>query len=306
MHPAWKCDEVKGISWSRFWCDTSKLLPMILQNTSLQLEPDTKSSVSSIPDAGIPEEARTNLQVLLNKKYPQISSKIVTDIGRTYLIELDILMEGPPITSKPYTILLNYCEFADHEIKQLEEMGIISWNMSDWASPTLVVPKKPDCMDIDNPQGRNNGTFNLQLCINYRKLNSCIQTACQIKANSSLGKVISNYPLVTIDSILAHFNGCKYFPTIDLRLGYYHIKLSKEVADKTAFVTNKGKLIFHSLPFDINIGPVFSYVLENVLAQCMEFTLNYLNDIMVFWKLGKVTYGILRRYSNGYGMWTWK
>ena len=74
----------------------------------------------------------------------------------------------------------------------------------------------------------NNGKFNLWLCINYRKLNSRIQTACQIKVDGSLGKVISNYPLPTIDSILACFNGFKFFSTIDLRSGYYHITLTKE------------------------------------------------------------------------------
>ena len=108
--------------------------------------------------------------------------------------------------------------------------------MSEWVSPILVVPKKQDCMETNNSQGSSN--FNLQLCMNYRKLNSHIQTACQIKANSSLGKVISNYPLPTINSILAHFNSCKYFLSIDLRSGYYHIKLSKEMAEKTAFITN--------------------------------------------------------------------
>ena len=104
-------------------------------------------------------------------------------------------------------------------------------------------------METINSQGSNNGKFNLWLCINYRKLNSHIQTACQIKADGSLwlyinyrklkshiqttyqikgdgslGKVISNYPLPTIDSILAHFNSCKYVSTINLRSGYYHIK----------------------------------------------------------------------------------
>ena len=73
--------------------------------------------------------------------------------------------------------------------------------------------------------------------------------------------VISNYPLPTIDSILVCFNGCKFFSTIDLQYGYYHIKLTKEVTEKTVFVTDKGKWIFHSLPFRINIGPTaFSYV----------------------------------------------
>ena len=69
----------------------------------------------------------------------------------------------------------------------------------------------------------------------------------------SLGKLISNCPLPTIDSILANFNSCKSFSTIDLMSSYYHIRLTQEAAEKTAFVTNKGKWIFLSLPLGINI-----------------------------------------------------
>ena len=48
------------------------------------------------------------------------------------------------------------------------------------------------------------------------------------------------------------------------------------------FVNDKGKCIFHSLPFRFNIGlSAFSYVLGKVLAQCTKFALNYLGDIMV-------------------------
>ena len=87
----------------------------------------------------------------------------------------------------------------------------------------------------------------------------------------------SNYPLPTIGSILAHFNGCKFFSIIDLRSGYYHIRLTKEAAEKTAFITYTGKWIFHSLPLGIDIRlSAFPYVLGQVLALCTEFTLNYL------------------------------
>ena len=113
-----------------------------------------------------------------------------------------------------------------------------------------------------------------------------MQTAHQIKANGSLGKVISNDPLPTIDSILDHFNSCKYFSTIDLKSGYYHVKLSEEAVEKTASVTNKGKWIFHSLTFGIHISlSAFSYVLDKVLAQCSDYALNYLDDIMVFFEM---------------------
>ena len=81
-----------------------------------------------------------------------------------------------------------------------------------------------------------------------------------------------------MDSILACFNSCKYLSTINLRLGYYHIRLSNETVEKTAFVADKSKWIFHS-----HIGPsAFSNVLGKVLVQCSEFALSYFDDIMVF------------------------
>ena len=160
--------------------------------------------------------------------------------------------------------------------------------MSYLASPILVVPKKEDHVDASakvNTNTDKNSKFNLRLCTDYRKPNSRIQRAHQIKADGILGKVISNYPLPTIESILACFNGCKFFSTIDLRSGYYHIRLMKKAAEKTAFVTDKGKWIFLSLPFGINIRPsAFSYILSKVLASCTEFALNYLDNIMNFLK----------------------
>ena len=125
--------------------------------------------------------------------------------------------------------------------------------------------------------------FNLRLCMDYRKLNSCIVTARQIKSDGSIGKVIPNYPLLTTYKLLARFEGCKYFSTIDLRSGYNHIRLSREAAEKTAFVIDKGKWIFHSLRFGVSIGSsAFSYVLGKVLSSCQDFSLNCLDDIIIF------------------------
>ena len=61
MYPVRRCEEVQEVTWSRLWCDTSKLLPQILQNTKLQLELDTKGLASSIPDVDIAEETRRKL-----------------------------------------------------------------------------------------------------------------------------------------------------------------------------------------------------------------------------------------------------
>ena len=211
--------------------------------------------------------------------------KSATDIGRTNLIELDIPTEGPCISCQPYSIPLKYRDFVDEEIQQLEDAGIKSMSMSNWASPILVVPKKSTPQD---PKSPNKKQFNLRLCIDYRKLNSQIIMARQTKSHGTLGKVVASYPLPTINTLLARFKGCKYLSTLNLRSGYYHSKLTKEASVKMTFVTDKGKWQFNSLPFRINLGPsAFSYVLGTTLKHCQAFALNYLGDIMICFKTWK-------------------
>ena len=114
-------------------------------------------------------------------------SKSATDLGLTNLIELDIPIDGPCMSSRPYSIPLKYGDFVDEEIQQLEDIGIISRSMSNWASPILVVPKKPTPQDPSPP---NKKWFNFRLCIDYRKLNSQIIMPRQVKSNGTLGKVV--------------------------------------------------------------------------------------------------------------------
>ena len=93
-------------------------------------------------------------------------------------------------------------DFVDQEIKQLEDVDIISCLISNWASPNLVVSKKPN---LNVSSTKDNKQFNLRLCIDYCKLNNRILTARQIKADGRLGKVVANCQLPTIDYLLTHF-----------------------------------------------------------------------------------------------------
>ena len=236
------------------------LLPP-MPETSLQIEANKEDHQRvKMLEAYVPEEAKEKLKTLLKGDYNDIVSKSATDIGRTNLIELDIPTEGPCVSCWPYSIPLKYRDFVDEEIQQLEEMQV------SYPGPCPTGPtqsKKPTPQD---PKSPNKKQFNLRLCINYRKLNSQIITARQVKSNGTLGKVVASYPLPTIDTLLARFKDCKYFSTLDLKSGYYHIKLTKETSAKTAFVTDKGKWQSHSLPFRINLGPsAFSYVLGTTL-----------------------------------------
>ena len=205
-----------------------------------------------------------------------VSYQSSTDVGRTKLHTLDIqVSEGSLVFVKQYTIPLKYQNFIDDETKRLEEAGLISRSLSNWSAPCMVVPKK---QDPDNPC-----EVQLRMVIDYRQLNKRIITSRAPDRNGKVGKVISNYPIPTIESLLARLEGCKYFSILDLRSGYHHIGLSKQSKSLTAFTMHSGKFQWNVLPFGIGIGvQTFSFVINKAISHCSDFAANYLDDIIVF------------------------
>ena len=143
------------------------------------------------------------------------------------------ITEGSPVFVKQYTILLKYQNYIDDETKRLEEAGLISRSLSNWSAPCMVVPKK---QDTDKPN-----KVQLRMVIDYRQLNKWILTSRAPDRNGKVGKVISNYPIPTIESLLARLEGCKYFSILDLRSGYHRIGLSEKSKPLTAFTMHSGK-----------------------------------------------------------------
>ena len=209
-------------------------------------------------------------------RFGSIISKSSTDVGRTKLHTLDIqVTEGSPVFMKQYTIPLKYQNFIDNETKRLEEAGLISISLSNWSAPCIVVPKK---QDPDNPC-----EVQLRMVIDYRQLNKRIITSRAPDRNVKIGKVISNYPIPTIELLLVRLKGCKYFSILDLRSGYHHIGLSEPSKPLTAFMMHSGKFQWNVLPFCIGIGvQTFSFVINKAIGHCSDFAANYLDDIIVF------------------------
>ena len=141
--------------------------------------------------------------------------------------------EGSPVFAKQYTIPLKYQNFINDKTKRLEEAGLISSSLSNRSAPSMVVPKK---QDSDKPN-----EIQLRMVIDFRQLNKRILTSRAPHRNSRVGKVISNYTIPTIESLLARLEGCKYFSILDLRSSYHHIGLSEKSKPLTAFSTHSGK-----------------------------------------------------------------
>ena len=177
----------------------------------------------------------------------------------------------PPVASKPYTIPLKYESFIDDEIKLLEDAGCISKSISDWASPICIVKKKPDPSQPNKLQ--------LGMCIDYRKVNQSLITV----HNGNNGKVVSTFPLPKIQELLSRQIHCKYFSSLDLCSGYYHISLTEEAKKKTAFVTMDGKYQWNVVPFGLaTTVSIFQYLMSKVSTGLNHFAFTYLDDVLIF------------------------
>ena len=142
------------------------------------------------------------------------------------------------------------------------------------------MPKKQDMHKPNEVQ--------LRMVIDYRQLNKRILISRAPDRNGKIGKVISNYPISTIELLLARLEGCNYFSILDLRHGYHHIGLSKKSKQLTAFTTHSGKFEWNILPFGIGIGvQTFSFVINKAIGHCSDFAANYLDDIIVFSRMAE-------------------
>ena len=161
-----------------------------------------------LQDADITPSMRSAFDALC-EKYPKVLFN--GDIGRTQLVTMDIdTGDSPPVSSRPYTLALKHHKWVQEEIETLERVGIITKSMSPWASPIVIVTKK--FQPGEPPKKR--------LCIDFRKINDLQQKV--ITEGKSKG-CLSLIPLPKIDEMYAKLKGAKFFSTIDLRSGYYHI-----------------------------------------------------------------------------------
>ena len=257
---------------------TEEKLSELFENPFMRKKDDFLKSPADVPahckvlleDKHISSETRTAFEQLC-EKYDDIISKNSGDIGKTMLIEMEIdTGNHPPVASKPYTLPLKHYEWVQREIETLKRAGIIERSISPWASPVVIVPKKS--APGEPPRRR--------MCINYRRLNKLQPEVT--KADGGKG-CISLIPLPKIDELYAKLKGFKVFSSLDLRSGYYHIGLTESAKPKSAFVISSlGKYQFNRVPFGLAQAPAYFQKLINDMLRGCNFTMGYLDDIIIY------------------------
>ena len=233
----------------------------------------TEHCCVELKDQDISQGTRERFEKL-KEKYPKVFLVSSQDIRHTNLVTMHVdTDDNPPICQKPYTLPLKHYSWVQQKIKTLEHVGVIKKSISPWTSPIVVVPKK----------STSGEPTRWRMCVDFRKINELQPKMQRVDKHTNTQGNLSLIPLPKIDEMYANLHGAKIFTTLDLQNGYYHIALDNESKEKTAFVTPFGKYEFNEVPFGLSQAlAYFQQLILIVLQDCSNFTMAYLNDIIIF------------------------
>ena len=145
--------------------------------------------------------------------------------------------------------------------KQLDELitnGYIQPSRSPYGAPILFVKKK---------------SGELRMCVDYRALNKMT--------------IKNKYPIPLIDDLIDRVHGAKVFSKIDLRSGYYQIRIHPDDIEKTAFRSRYGHYEFRVMPFGLTNAPAtFMNMMQNILRPSQTSASSYI--LTISWSTARI------------------
>ncbi|WVZ70905.1 hypothetical protein U9M48_019534, partial [Paspalum notatum var. saurae] len=146
---------------------------------------------------------------------------------------------------------------VEFSIELVLDKGFIRPTSSPWGCPALFVKK--------DQGGR-------RLCVDYQPLNAVT--------------VKNKYPLPHIDILFDQLAGTRVFSKIDLRFGYYQIKIREEDISKTTFSTRYGLYEYLVMSFGLSNAPAFfMYMMNSVFMNELDkFVVVFIDDILIYSK----------------------
>jgi hypothetical protein len=141
-------------------------------------------------------------------------------------------------------------------VKQLQlllDLGYIIPSESPYSSPILFVKKK-------------DGSF--RLCVDFRALN--------------LITIKDSYPLPNVQDLLDRLAAAFIFSKLDLKSGYWQLRMDPDCEELTAFATKYGLFQWRVLPFGLANAPAAFQRLMYNLFKKLPFVVVFLDDLLIF------------------------
>lgn len=166
-----------------------------------------------------------------------------------------VLKDDVPVAQRPRRLALAEQKIVEKQVKEWMEEGIVQVSFSEYSSPLVLVKKK-------------DGSF--RVCVDYRSLNKKI--------------IKDEFPLPVIDDMIDKLCDAKVFSILDLKNGFFHLKVSEESIPYTSFVTHHGQFEFRRAPFGLSICPKFfmryvSIIFRDLISQGIMMI--FIDDILI-------------------------
>ena len=144
-----------------------------------------------------------------------------------------------PMKQRMYCTSHHHRKEIKNQVKEMLQNSIIEPSVSPWANPVVLVRKADKT---------------LRLCIDFGNFNKTT--------------IKDSYPLPHIQDTLVTLYGNNLFTTLDLLMGYHHIKVEESSRGKTAFTTHVGLFQYICFSFGLTNGPAsFQRLLEYILRD---------------------------------------
>ncbi|XP_052193963.1 uncharacterized protein LOC127802285 [Diospyros lotus] len=168
---------------------------------------------------------------------------------------IEIVPGAGQVSIPPYKMAPAELRELKTQLQELLDKGFIRPSMSPWGAPVLFVKKKDG---------------SLRMCVDYRQLNKIT--------------IKNKYPLPRIEELFDQLQGAKVFSKIDLRSGYYQLRIKVEDVPKTAFHSRYGHYEFLVMPFGlINAPAAFMDTMNRVFRPFLDkFVIVFIDDILIY------------------------
>ncbi|XP_011874435.1 PREDICTED: uncharacterized protein LOC105565665, partial [Vollenhovia emeryi] len=214
----------------------------------------------------LPLEVKQRARELLEKRY--LDAPRPSEPATENIMSLT-LTSNEPFYCKPRKLSFYEKGKLREILDELIAKGIIRESTSEYASPIVLTKKK-------------NGET--RMCVDFRALNK-ITTR-------------DHFPLPLIEDQLDLLEGKRYFTTLDLKDGFFHIKMHEESIKYTSFVTPLGQYEYVRMPFGLKGAPL---KFQRYVTQVFKDPINagdiyvYLDDFLIATETIEHHFQILRK-----------